>query len=324
MTAAPRIVSVIVATRDRPALLSEALTSIRALEGDDLRFEILVGDNGTTPETEAVAAKFGAIYAKTDKDGCAAARNIALERATGEFIALLDDDDVWLEGHVRPHIALLDARPDLEAVFGQIITTDPERRPISDPWPESLPDDGDVFMTMLAGYYPQVGATLTRARVLERHGLMDETLIGDSDWDWQMRIAKTHKIGFVPTTCVLFRQRAPGTFDDLQLRRLKYSQKVFFRHALPEPRLWRSPITFARAYFGAVTNLFYYFVDAAALRAETGDRKGALSAIRHAFTIFPTRAVRMLLRPSPLRTALVAALTGRPVGRAPLQPKATS
>ena len=311
MTTGPRLVSVIVATRDRPAFLREALASIRALEGDDLRFEILVGDNGTAPESETVAAEFGAIYAKTAKDGCAAARNIALERATGEFIALLDDDDVWLDGHIRPHIALLDARPELEAVFGQIITTDPDRNPTSDPWPETLPEDGEVFLTMLGGYYPQVGATVTRASALKRHGLMDETLIGDSDWDWQMRIAKAHKVGFTPTPCVLFRQRAPGSFDDLQLRRLKFTQKIFFRHALPEPRLWRAPITFARTYYGAVSNLFYYFVDAAVLRAQNGDRKGALRAIRHAFGIFPSRALRLVLKPTPFRAAVAAAITGR-------------
>jgi glycosyltransferase involved in cell wall biosynthesis len=53
--AAPRKVSVIVPTCDRPALLREALASVRALDGPDLTFEIFVGDNGSTPETLAVA-----------------------------------------------------------------------------------------------------------------------------------------------------------------------------------------------------------------------------------------------------------------------------
>ena len=50
MAAVQRKVSVIVPTCDRPMLLREALASIRALEGHDLTFEILVCDNGTVPE----------------------------------------------------------------------------------------------------------------------------------------------------------------------------------------------------------------------------------------------------------------------------------
>ncbi len=54
MTEAKRV-SVVVPTRDRPELLREALQSIRALENDGVRFEIIVGDNGTSPDTRKVA-----------------------------------------------------------------------------------------------------------------------------------------------------------------------------------------------------------------------------------------------------------------------------
>ena len=58
----PVRVSVIVPTRDRPALLREALTSIRALEGPGLCLEILVGDNGGLPETAEIARELGATH----------------------------------------------------------------------------------------------------------------------------------------------------------------------------------------------------------------------------------------------------------------------
>ena len=111
MVAAQRKVSVIVPTCDRPALLRQALKSIRALEGPDLTFEILVGDNGSVPETAAVADEFGAIYLKTATRGASASRNVGLRAATGEYLAFLDDDDVWLAGNIRPHLKLLDANP---------------------------------------------------------------------------------------------------------------------------------------------------------------------------------------------------------------------
>lgn len=307
-----RIVSVILGTFNRPQTLRAALASIRALEGPDLKFEILVGDNGTAPETRNVVQEFGAIYDWTDVRGCPAARNLAMKRATGEFIAFLDDDDVWLPGHIRPHIAFLDAHPDYQAVFGQIITTDEHLTPTSTPWPEELPADGDVFAEMMSGYFPQVGATLVRREMLQKYGLMDESLIGDSDWDWQLRIASNHKIGHVKTPCVLFRQRAKATFDTLQLRRTQYTRKIFMRHALPNQKRWARKIDIVRAYFGAVNTYFTYFMEAAEYRVLRGERLGAAKALLSAASIFPTRAVRQLAS-MPRHRRTLARVVGLPV-----------
>lgn len=310
--AQPRIVSVIIGTRNRPDTLRVALASIRALEGPDLTFEILVGDNGTTPETRDVVAEFGGIYDQTDVYGCPAARNLAMKRATGEFIAFLDDDDVWLPGHIRPHIAFLDAHPDHGGVFGQIVSAGENLTPINTPWPGELPEDGDVFHVMLSGYFPQVGATLMRREMLDTYGLMDESLIGDSDWDWQLRVARNHKIGFVSVPCVLFRQRDMGSFDKLQLLRTGYTRKIFMRHAMADLKRWSSPVEFLRSYFGSVSTYHSYFMDAAEHRALNGDRMGALRAYACAAWIFPTRAVRHFAN-TPQHRRILARALGLPV-----------
>ncbi|WP_414463175.1 glycosyltransferase family 2 protein [Hyphomicrobium sp. DY-1] len=307
----PRRVSVVIGTRDRPALLREALASIRALEGPDLTFEILVGDNGTTPETPAVVAEFSGIYAKTDKNGCAAARNLAMRRATGEFIAFLDDDDLWTPQHIRPHIAFLDAHPDHEAVFSQIVSTNTLRQPIGEPWPGALPSDGDVFDMMLSGYFPQVGGSVFRGNAVAKYGLMDESLIGDSDWDWQLRIARNGRIGLVKMPCVLFRQRDPGSFDQLQRTRQKYTKRIFRRHAFlsrqpPLERLTARKVY--RAYLGSVWQYFDYFCGQAVKRSTAGEFKGARHALFGAFVTLPHVTAVRLIRPTALRAALFASV----------------
>jgi len=45
--------------------------------------------------------------------------------------------------------------------------------------------------------------------------------------------------------CVLFRQRPTAAYDDLQGKRVPFAWQIFFRHAIPEWRLWSSPIDFA-------------------------------------------------------------------------------
>lgn len=317
----PRVVSVVIGTRNRPDTLRVALASIRALEGPDLTFQILVGDNGTTPETPGVVAEFGGIYGKTEVYGCPAARNVAMAKITGEFIAFLDDDDVWLPGHIRPHVAFLDANSDYQAVFGQIVSTDENLNPAGAAWPETLPTDGNMFHTMMSGYFPQVGGTVTRRAMLEKCGLMDEGLIGDSDWDWQLRIASQYKIGFVLVPCVLFRQRKKGTFNKLQMKRVAYTRRIFFRHAKPNRKRWKNPIAMWRSYFGSVESYYDYFVDTASDRALRGERWAAMKAVASAVYIFPTRAMRTLLGKTQLRNALLAALSPMP---APKRKEASS
>lgn len=309
-------VSVVVPTRDRPELLREALQSIRALENDGVRFEIIVGDNGTSSDTQKVAEAFDAIYLHTSTFGAAAARNIAMRAATADYIAFLDDDDVWTSNHIHGHLAVLAANPRLDMVFGQIINTDPQRHPIYGPWPEQLPDERrDLLKFMLNGYFPQIGATVVRARVRETVGFFDESFIGGQDWDWQLRIARQHGVGFVRQPCILFSQRGTGTYDSLQLRRAKFTRRIFLRNAIPEWRVWASPVAFARSFFEVTDHYFFYFAETALDHANRGERWLAICAIWRAFTMFPSRALRKLLSDSSLRDALLVTLGGARVDR---------
>lgn len=315
-----RRISVVVPTRDRPEYLRQALASIRALDAPDLKFEILVGDNGADPRTAAVAAEFGAIHIPVERAGAGAARNAGLHAASGDYIAFLDDDDVWRENHIRPHLALLDENPELDGVMGQVIAVDDGLRALDEPWPVRAPTEGDALVqAMLSGYYPQIGATIVRASVRQSVGFFDESLLGDQDWDWQLRVARLRNLRYTPVPCVLFRQRPPGSYDALRFRRLGFGRRVFFRHALPELRVWPSPKGLLQSYQNVMWQYYEYFVDAAAERAEQGaPRKEIWRAIWGAFRTFPFRAAYHLVAPKPLRKALLASFTARPAAPPPV------
>lgn len=309
MTIAVRRISVVVPTHNRPALLREALASIRAAEAEDLQIEILVGDNGDNPETVAIAAAFGARYLPTSAPGASGGRNVCLRAATGEFIAFLDDDDVWLPGHLRPHLALLDARPDLDAVFSQRVWTDPELNPVAPPNPSDDPGEGDALLRrLLSGLFPQLGTMVVRASALSYAGLLDAKLTGGEDLDWALRFARRDKLGFVPHLSNYVRGRPDGSYDRLQLTRLRYDRLVFFRHATREWRIWRSPREFADAYRASVDHFFGYFEKAARERAGWGNRRGAVAALWGAFQVLPLRAVHNMLADRPLRHAALAVI----------------
>lgn len=307
---AKRCISVVVPTRNRPDTLRQALASIRAHEADDVTFEILVGDNGDDPRTREVCAEFGAQHLPVAENGAGAARNAGLKAATGELIAFLDDDDVWKDNHIRPHLAVFDARPEIEAVMARVMAVDDDLREIAGPWPWTVCAEGDDGVRdMLSGYYPQIGATMVRASVRDAVGAFDVSLLGDQDWDWQLRVARRRATAYIADACVLFRQRPPGTFDALRFRRLGFGRRVFLRHAMPERRVWPSFRAMTDSYRDVLWHYYEYFVEAAVERADKGE-PGVWRAIWGAWRTFPLRATYQLIAPKPLRKAMLSALFG--------------
>jgi glycosyltransferase involved in cell wall biosynthesis len=308
----PRFISVIVPTYNRPVLLGEAVASIRALEGIDFQFEILVCDNGQGHETKSVADRHGAKYIPVPTKGAGAARNAGLGAATGEFIGFLDDDDVWLKDHLGGHVELLDSTPDLDAVLAQVVSTDSDLKPISDPWPKEHPGEGNTLVRkMLSGYFPQIGSLLVRSNARGRIGLFDNRLTGGQDLDWMLRIARQHKLGFVSVPSVLFRTKPDGIYDEVYRRRAHFDRVVFLRHALSEWKIWKSPQQFLQAYTGSLSYFFWYFNSVALTHAQSGNPKSALRAIGSAYYVFPMRAFYHTIFGKNLGKALFLALRQR-------------
>lgn len=88
-------VSVIVPCFNYGRFLAETLESV--LAQTVLPHEIIVIDDGSTDNTATVAAQFAShiTYVKQENHGVSAARNHGIDRATGDWLAFLDADDLW-------------------------------------------------------------------------------------------------------------------------------------------------------------------------------------------------------------------------------------
>lgn len=103
------LISVICTTYNRPDALSAVLTGLS--RQTDSNFEVVIADDGSTPDTRKVISKFQSqaqfrlLHAWQEDKGfrAAAARNLAFNRTQGEYILLLDGDCIpspnWIKNH---------------------------------------------------------------------------------------------------------------------------------------------------------------------------------------------------------------------------------
>ena len=112
------LLSVIIPTWNRAHVVCEAVES--ALGQRDAGVEVVVVDDGSTDNTAALLARrFGSrikLLRRRRRGGTASARNLGVRAATGEFIAFLDSDDLWLPGKLDAELAVFERLPEAEAV----------------------------------------------------------------------------------------------------------------------------------------------------------------------------------------------------------------
>lgn len=110
-------ISVLIPTYNRPQYIADAIDSALAQDINDI--EIIVVDDGSTDNTSVVLEPYQdrVRYVRTPHQGLAGARNACLQAARGQYLALLDDDDLYYPYKLRLQAQLLDFRPDIGMVY---------------------------------------------------------------------------------------------------------------------------------------------------------------------------------------------------------------
>jgi glycosyltransferase involved in cell wall biosynthesis len=112
------LVTVVIPVYNCARYLGEALGSVFNQTYD--RMQVIVVDDGSTDGSSEVAARFGSAVqlCRQPRLGPGTARNHGVERASGEFIAFLDADDLWPREKLAHQLAPFECQPELDIVFG--------------------------------------------------------------------------------------------------------------------------------------------------------------------------------------------------------------
>lgn len=168
-------VSCIIPVHNGAGFISQAIESIIHQHGAAL--QLIVIDDGSTDGSGDIAATFpGVIVHTRPKGGVAAARNDGLRLATGDFVAFLDADDLWLPGKLAAQLSAIgDADYALTNVRHVKTSTD-GRLP-----PDHGKADGEEKLGLL------MQCILARRAAFDRVGAFDTRTTTRADQDWFLR-----------------------------------------------------------------------------------------------------------------------------------------
>ena len=201
--------------------------------------EIIVCDDGSTDGTpDLVERRYGGAVTvlRLPHRNAAAARRAGLERARGDWLALLDADDLWAPEKLERQSAFLERHPEVRWMTsdGRQVSDQGVLRPswlmeYFDPVQDLA---GDLLMPLLERCFPLVSGSLIERQAYEAVGGLDADLAYSHDYDLWLRLAARYPGGILAEPLVDYFS-APGQLsrnlearfrDDLSiLRRVERS-----------------------------------------------------------------------------------------------------
>jgi glycosyltransferase involved in cell wall biosynthesis len=198
------LVSVAIPAYNGADYLREAIDSVLAQTHREL--EVIVVDDGSTDHTATVCASFGErvkyVYQENDGTNGAGARAAAVRAATGEWVAILDQDDRWLHAKIEKQLGALRAMPEAELSFTGFRAIDTEGQAVDDPILTT--PQGDVFHLLLSVNPYCASSALIKRTAIEKYGI-PAPRPGPADYEWWLHFGRHCQVAVVPECLTEYR-----------------------------------------------------------------------------------------------------------------------
>lgn len=221
------LVSIIIPAYNVSGYIGEALRSV--FIQDFTNYEVIVVNDGSTdtPVLEKVLEPYRQQihYIEQENRGISAARNAALQVARGEFIALLDSDDVWLEGKLSGQFEFL-KQGDYDMIYADALLIGDVPWPAGTTFMDRSPSDGPVTLNTLL----DLSVTVVVSTVIMRKDLVlhvggfdesDRNIV--EDFDLWLRMARVGaRIAYQKKVVAQYRYRS----DSISASRIKLHESA--------------------------------------------------------------------------------------------------
>jgi glycosyltransferase involved in cell wall biosynthesis len=319
MVVSPKV-SVIVPAYNICSYIKDALVSLERQSFQD--FEVVIVDDGSYDGTAAVVeayiegdSRFKLL--QKQNGGLSSARNYGIHNACGEYIALLDGDDVYHPDKLANHVARLDCAPEVGVVYSASRAVRDDGSPTF-VYLSGKPVHSDPLLALLCKNFVGHGSNAVFRRCLcDEVGEFDQGLRSCEDLDFWLRVAGTQRWRFYREPRVLCYYRVRPSGLSFNVAQMQHScEQVIQRAYTCSPELVEPMLPTAYAYM-------YRYLARLCLQADNVEqaRDFVNRAIAADNSIFYTD-LRSLLTLAAVRLAPLAQLMiGRSLGKAKSAPR---
>ncbi len=205
------LVSIVLPFWNRRDVLPDALRSIQ--QQTYRNWELVAIDDGSTDDSAGIVRTFARdkrirCHRLAENRGVAAARNVGVQQACGEYVAFIDSDDIWFPQKLQEQVSALKTlrAPASTVIYTQIeyATRGQATRRVSIDWLS-----GNIHRNCLAGWSPAITPSIMLHRDLFlSKGGFDEHLAVHEDEDLWMKLARDHEFFCIPSILVRVRTHA--------------------------------------------------------------------------------------------------------------------
>lgn len=223
-------VSVIIPIYNAEKTIVETVQSVQ--KQTFTNFEIIAINDGSTDSTlsllEAIDDERLKVFT-CENGGVSRARNRGISLASGEFIAFLDSDDLWLPDKLECQLEVLRASPEAGLAYSWVDFVDMQGNFLYSQPP--IFHEGNVYPQLLVKNFLTCGSTpLIRKEAIDSTGEFDPSLQPSEDWDYYLRIASNWHFKLVQKYQVLYRtspRSLSSNIEAMERAQLQTIEKAF-------------------------------------------------------------------------------------------------
>jgi glycosyltransferase involved in cell wall biosynthesis len=232
-------------------------------------FELLIIDDASVDETFSIFKNYAKVdkrivYFKNKKNlGISRSRNLALEKAQGKYIAILDSDDIWCDrDKLKRQVEFLEGHQNYVLVGGGVILVDEDNKEIIR-YLTPLSDEKIRRQIFLRNPFVHSSVMYLKKAVL-KVGSYDESLEVSEDYDLFFKLGKKWKFVNLNDFLVRYRVYTGSDQPKYKLNFARNSKKLVLKYKDIYPNFWLG-------LFKANLRVLFYFI-----KDRTWRKSGAL------------------------------------------------
>lgn len=210
----PRV-SVNICCYNSARFIKDTILSVLAQTYAD--YEIIVVDDGSKDGTGDIIRAFGdprIKYHYQNNKGLSASRNQALKLSSGEYVALLDHDDLWDKDKLALQMKIFEAEPETGVVYSGVRIIDESGHTVYN-IPQHRYRRGRVTRELIMADFISCATIVFRRSLLDVVGFFREQFAQVEDHDMLLRLSLVTAFSYVPEIVVSNRKHDNNTSRDM-------------------------------------------------------------------------------------------------------------